>query len=74
MHTHTIRTRFTFGGRVRFDSQMQRCAGEGTVVAITVGAEGQIDYMIEVVGGDDLLQPGILESEITLLGASGDPP
>ncbi|WP_148087919.1 hypothetical protein [Gemmata obscuriglobus] len=70
MHTLTVRTRFTFGDRVRFDSPMQRCSGEGTVFAITVGADGQIDYMIEI-GRDGYsdLQPGILEDEITLRGA-----
>ena len=70
MHTHTIRTRFTFGDRVRFDSQMQQLSGEGTVFAITFGADGQIDYLIEI-GRDGYsdLQPGILESEMTLLGA-----
>lgn len=70
MHTHTIRTRFTFGDRVRFDSRMQRCSGEGKIFAITIGADSQVDYMIEVVGQDDL-QPGILEDEITLLEAAG---
>lgn len=69
MHTHTIRTRFTFGDRIRFNSRMQRCSGEGTVVAFTVGADGQIEYLIEVVGEENL-QPGILEDEITLLGAT----
>lgn len=71
MHMHTFRARFTFGDRVRFDSSTQRCSGEGTVFAITVGADGQIDYLIEIGrGGCSDLQPGILEGEITLLGAS----
>ena len=70
MHTHTIRTRFTFGDRVRFDSQLQRLSGEGKVFAITFVADGQVDYMIEIErDGYSDLQPGILEGEITLLDA-----
>jgi hypothetical protein len=70
MYTHTIRTRFTFGDRVRFDSQLQQCSGEGTVFAITVVADGQVDYTIEIEReGYSDLQPGILESEIALLEA-----
>jgi len=71
MHTHTIRTRFTFGDRVRFDSRLQGCMGEGTIFAITFDAEGNIDYMISITGADGItseLQPGILEDEITSLG------
>ena len=73
MHTLTVRTRFTFGDRVRFDSKAQQCAGEGTVFPITIGADGQIDYLIEIqrTGYTDL-QPGILEDELTLLD-TGEP-
>jgi hypothetical protein len=38
------------------------------VFAVTLDRHGQIDYMIEIDrGGYTDLQPGILESEITLL-------
>lgn len=68
MHTLTIQTRFKFGDRVRFNSPSQRCSGEGTVFAITIGIDGQIDYMIEIPrDGYTDLQPCILENEITLL-------
>lgn len=68
MHTLTIRTRFTFGDRVRFDSVLQHCRGTGTISAITVDGDGHIDYLIEISRGDySDLQPGILENEITLL-------
>jgi hypothetical protein len=75
MHTHTVRTRFTFGDRVRFDSQLMRCTGEGTVFGITFVADGQVDYLIEI-GRDGYsdLQPGIYEDEITLLEAAGGSP
>ena len=67
MHTHTFRTRFTFGDRVKFDSRIQQSSGEGKVFAITFGADGQIDYMIEIEkDGYSDLQPGILENEMTL--------
>jgi hypothetical protein len=71
MHTLTVRTRFTFGDRVRFDSRAQGRSGVGKVFAITIDAEGRIDYMIEMMDRDGFgdLQPGILEDEMTLLGA-----
>jgi hypothetical protein len=73
MHTLTVQTRFTFGDRVRFDSPTQQCSGSGTVFAITVDRDGQIDYMIEVRQGEfSELQPGILENEMTHLGAAGE--
>jgi hypothetical protein len=71
MHTLTVQTKFTFGDRVRFDSRIQQCSGSGTVFAITVGGDGQIDYMIEIRQGE-LVQPGILENEMTLLGPAGE--
>ena len=65
MHTLTVLTKFTFGDRVRFDSAAQHCSGSGTIFAITIDAQGQVDYLIEISMGD--LQPGILEHEINLL-------
>jgi hypothetical protein len=68
MHTLTIRTKFTFGDRVRFDSRAQGYSGIGTIFAITIDAEGQIDYIVELGAGEEHdLQPGIYEDEITLL-------
>jgi hypothetical protein len=67
MHTLTIRTKFTFGDHVRFDSRIQGCRGTGTIFAITVDLEGQIDYLIRLDDDPGDLQPGILENEITLL-------
>ena len=69
MHTLTIQTRFTFGDRVRFDSPTQHCSGSGTIFVITIGGDGHLDYMIMTEDGD--IQPGILESEITLLTNEG---
>jgi hypothetical protein len=73
MHTLTIRTRFTFNDRVRFDSPTQQRSGIGKIYAITIDGYGQIDYLIDV-GRDGFsdIQPGILEDEITLLGAGDE--
>ena len=71
MHTLTVQTKFTFGNRVRFESQMQRCSGEGTVFGVTIDRYGHLDYIIEIDrDGYTDLQPGILESELTLLDAA----
>lgn len=74
MHIHTVRTKFTFGDRVRFDSVIQRRSGAGIVCAIIFQEDGMVDYMIAVgmkswgTGETiDEIQPGILESEMTLL-------
>ncbi len=63
MHTLTIKTKYTFGDRVRFDSPTQGRSGTGTIYAIVIYPEGPIDYMIEV-DGEAIIQPGILEEEI----------
>jgi hypothetical protein len=69
MHVLTIQTKFTFGNRVRFDSQAQFCSGTGTVFAITVDNERRIDYIVEVGEGVSRhLQAGILEEELSLEG------
>ncbi len=68
MPSLTIHTKFTFGDRVRFDSQMQHCTGEGTVFGVTIDRYGHLDYIIEIArSGSTDLQPGILESEMVLL-------
>jgi hypothetical protein len=73
MHTLTVRTKFTFGDPVRFDSPTQGCNGVGRVFAITVDAEGRVYYMIEIDrGGYSDLQPGIQEHEITPAGSGAE--
>jgi hypothetical protein len=70
MHTLTVRTKFTFGDRVRFDSKVQGCSGSGTICGITMYDDGEIDYMIRYItrqGEPETLQPGIVQDEITLL-------
>ena len=68
MHTLSVRTKFTFGNHVQFDSPTQGRSGSGTVWAITADAERRLDYMIEVhQDGDCYLQPSILEEEMALL-------
>jgi hypothetical protein len=68
MHTLIVRTKYTFGDRVRFDSPTQRRSGTGTVYAIVSYAQGPHDYMIEVDGEMDV-QGGIQEDEISYLSA-----
>jgi hypothetical protein len=70
MHTLTVQTRFTFGDRVRFEAPGQECSDVGMVVAITINRDGKIDYVIKLdqVGGAGALQPGVPESDVTLLG------
>jgi len=65
MHTLTARTKFTFGDRVKFDSEVQKCNGIGTILAITVEQDGSINYLISVPDAK-YLYAGILEDEITL--------
>jgi hypothetical protein len=66
VHTHTLRTKYTFGDRVRFDSPTQRRSGTGTICVITFDGYGRIDYIIEV-DGQPYMQGGILEDEISYL-------
>lgn len=65
MHVHTVRTKFTFGDSIRFDSKHQRCSGTGKILDITFDNDGYLAYAVHVVGGD--IQPGIEEEAITLL-------
>ena len=74
MHAHTIRTKYTFGDRVRFDSTFQRRSGIGTVYAICFSGDGIIDYLIAVDGEDGHIQGGIDEHDMTPLTDSSDPP
>jgi hypothetical protein len=66
MYTLTFQTKYTFGQRIRFDSRMQGRSGIGTIFAITVDAEGKIDYTLSIMdeAGYSDLQPGIYEEEI----------
>ena len=66
MHTHTIRTKFTFGDRVRFDTKMNG-SGIGTVLEIVFGSDGIMYYMIEIDRDSCDIQGGILEDEMTLI-------
>ncbi|WP_439623528.1 hypothetical protein [Gemmata sp.] len=67
MHTLVAQTKFTFGDRVRFDSEVQKCNGTGEILAITVEVDGSVNYLISVPDAE-YLYAGILEDEITLLG------
>jgi len=65
MHIHTVRTKFTFGDRIRFDSKHQRCSGTGTILDITFDGDGYLAYTIHVGDGD--LQAGIEEDAIAVM-------
>ena len=67
MHVHTVRTRFTFGDRVRYSSTHYREGGIGTVFAICFDASGYIDYLVTPDGRDGELLGGVAEDEMTLL-------
>ena len=70
MHTHTVRTRFTFGDHVKYRSRLMGCAGSGIVVGITIFADLPVAYEIDpnVEGHPaQLIQPGILEDEMELV-------
>lgn len=70
MHTHTIRTKFTFGDRVRYSSQLNS-TGEGTVVAISFDADSKVCYYIEP-DSKEYWQGGIEEHEMTLIDPEAD--
>lgn len=72
MHTHTIRTKFTFGDRVRFNSLLNG-SGVGTVFAICFDESGGVDYLIQLDGRDDM-QGGIADDEMTLITDAFDTP
>lgn len=65
MHVHTVRTKYTFGDRVRYVSQMNG-SGTGSILLIDFDEQGQVAYTIQVDGQPDL-QGGILDDDITLL-------
>ncbi len=68
MHNFTFSTPFTFGDTVRIDSPTQGISGFGRIYAITVTADGGIDYMVESEeDGEMVIYPGILESEMRRL-------
>lgn len=48
MHALVIRSKFTFGDRVRFASRLQGCSGFGSIYAITIDVSAQISYMIDI--------------------------
>lgn len=69
VHTLTFTTKFTFGDKVRFDSPVQGRSGIGHIFAITIDEYRQIDYIVSIDKGDHHdLQPGIVETEMSLLG------
>lgn len=52
MHVHTVRTKYTFGDRVRYASKLQG-NGTGKIVNIIVEDDMEYCYFIEVDGGGD---------------------
>jgi hypothetical protein len=65
MHTHTVRTKYTFGDRVRYATQWND-AGIGTIVSICFEPDLSYYYFIEVDESRDI-QGGIEDGDITPL-------
>jgi hypothetical protein len=65
MHVHTVRTRYTFGDRVRYVSQMNG-SGTGTIISIAFHETPDYYYFIEIDGSREIAG-GILDADITPL-------
>lgn len=65
MHVHTVRTKYTFGDRVKYASQFNG-SGTGKIIAIDFDDRGLIGYIIE---RDDspYAAGGITDDDITQL-------
>jgi hypothetical protein len=63
MYVHTLRTRFTFGDCVTFNSPTQGCDGIGRIVAITLEDNNSTHYTLEILESG-VFQPGIVDNEI----------
>jgi len=67
MHVHTVRTKYTFGDRVRYASRSpSNGSGTGTIVSIVFHNDPEYYYYIEVDGSGEI-QGGIYDAEITPL-------
>ena len=65
MQVHTVRTKYTFGDRVRYSSPMNG-SGTGTVISITFHEDAEYDYLIKIDGSREIAG-GILDADITPL-------
>jgi hypothetical protein len=70
MHVHTVRTKYTFGDRVKYASHFNG-SGTGTICGIEFDPTGRISYFIEV-DGSPYVQGGIEDDDITLLTDESD--
>ena len=64
MHVHTVRTKYTFGDRVRYSSP-QNGSGSGVIVGIVFHATDPPYYYIEDASGE--IAGGIFDADITPL-------
>lgn len=72
MHVHTVRTKYTFGDRVRYASQMNG-SGTGTIISIAFHPDPDYYYFIEIDGSREIAG-GILDADITPLADTSDAP
>ena len=71
MHVHTVRTKYTFGDRVRYSSP-HNGSGTGKIISIVFEPDFY-DYYIEVDGSREI-QGGITDDDITPLTDTSDAP
>jgi hypothetical protein len=66
MHVHTVRTKYTFGDRVRYSSH-HNGSGTGTIVGICINGPAEPHYYIIDIDGKPEAAGGIYDDDITLL-------
>jgi hypothetical protein len=65
MHVHTVRTKYTFGDRVRYASR-HNGSGTGTIIGIVFHETPDYYYYIEIDGSREIAG-GIMDDDITPL-------
>jgi hypothetical protein len=63
MHVHSVRTKYTFGDRVRYVSQMNG-SGTGTIISIAFHADSADYYYFIELEGSREIAGGILDADI----------
>jgi hypothetical protein len=69
MHVHTVRTRYTFGDRVRYSSQYNG-SGTGTIISIAFHQDAADYYYFIEIDGSREVAGGIMDADITLLDSA----
>ncbi len=66
MHVHTVRTKYTFGDRVRYVSQFNG-SGTGKISGICINGTEPYYYFVDLDDGSGETAGGIFDDDITLL-------